>query len=135
MLIGHQAVLLHLASLQVIYPAEGLQYPSWLDYLVIGAFYSVAVFFEESSGDLRAIFSKQSKRNLAEVLLIHLLFLALLFVSIWEAPQMAGYLPAWMVKVRDMGDTYSSIAELLLALGAMILAVCERAWFSARRAG
>ena len=129
---GPQAVLLDLTcAVQGIYADGDFQfYLSWSGYAIVGGLYSVIVLIDEIPKCRRVFSTEQSNKTCIDVLLIHSLFLAVLFWGIREAPRFALYLPPWMTKTRDMGDGYCSIAECLFCLGAVLLAAIERIWLT-----
>jgi hypothetical protein len=106
-------------------PDEGVQFSSWWGCLLIGIFYSLFVFLEESSED-RTIFSERNKRSPTQILLIHISFLALLFCVLGACAHYAGYLPHWITDRYDMGEGPLSVANVLFFIGGAVLAVYER---------
>jgi uncharacterized protein with PQ loop repeat len=108
--------------------ADLLQYSSWSGYLVIGILYSLLLFFGEIPKAKRAIFSKQNKMNLTQILLIHISFLALLFLAFRVSSHVVRYLPPWITNAYDLGEGKMSIANLLFLIGALLLGACERIW-------
>lgn len=129
MLIDPHAVVLCLASLPgEVDWADLFQYSSWSSCLVIGIFYSLLLLFDEIPKAKRVIFSKQNRMNLTQILLIHISFLALLFLPLRASPHVARYLPPWITNVYGLGEGSMSIANLLFLIWALLLGACERIW-------
>jgi hypothetical protein len=129
MMIAPHVVHSSFASLaQVLYPEERLFPLSWSTYLGFGIFYSVLMFFDEIPREKREIFSKRNKMSLTQVLLIHISFLALLFLGLRVSSRLVPYLPPWMANVHDLGDAYTSGADLIVFFGVLLLFVCEKIW-------
>jgi hypothetical protein len=91
-------------------------------------FLQCADVFDEVPKEKREIFTKLNKMSLTQVLLIHISFVALLFLGLRVSSHLVPYLPPWMTNVHDFGDAYTSGADLLVFFGVLLLFVCEKIW-------
>jgi len=133
MLAGCHADLSFLACfLQATYPGEDFQYPIWWGNSLIAILYTTLMFFDEIPEDKREIFSRYNKMGLPQVLIIHVSFLALLFVYLHVAMRVEQRLPPWMTRRMDFGDGYTSIADSIVFFGALLLFVWEKLWLVSR---
>jgi hypothetical protein len=88
------------------------------------------IFFDEIPREKREIFSKQNKMSVTQILLIHFSFVALLFLVLQAWSHALLYLPSWLTDVHDLGEGYTSIADLLFFIGALLLIAGEKAWLT-----
>ena len=95
----------------------------WLKYLLVGIAYTIFVFWYSLTKDEARILSKQNVTPRSTIIVVHLLYLALIFSFMPFIPRIEGALPDWMtVRHGRMG----SIFGVMLLLAALILRIIER---------
>ena len=95
----------------------------WLKYLLVGIAYTIFVFWYSLTKDEARILSKQNVTPRSTIIVVHLLYLALIFSFMPFIPRIEGALPDWMtVRHGRMG----SIFVVMLLLAALILRIIER---------
>jgi hypothetical protein len=92
----------------------------------------MVIFFDEIPEAKREIFSQRNKMSLTQILLIHISFLALLFLALGSYSHILHFLPASITNSHDLGDAYTSVADLIFFFGAILLLAWEKAWLSSR---
>jgi amino acid transporter len=96
---------------------------AWLMYLLVGIAYTIFVFWYSLTKDEARILSKQNVTPRSTIIVVHLLYLALIFSFMPFIPRIEGALPDWMtVHHGRMG----SIFGVMLLLAALILRMIER---------
>ena len=96
---------------------------AWLKYLLVGIAYTFFVFWLSLEEDQAQILSKRNVTPRSTIIVVHLLYLALIFSFMPFIPRIKGALPDWMtVRHGRMG----SIFGVMLLLAALILRIIER---------
>jgi hypothetical protein len=103
------------------------RYP-WLIYLVVGAVYTVAVFWVWLPGDedTAPIFSDRNAKPLTVILGSHLVFLTILLESVWFASHSSSFLPGWLTdeNIVARGGRHS-VLEILLIIATYFMRKIE----------
>jgi uncharacterized membrane protein len=101
---------------------------AWLKYLLVGIAYTFFVFWLSLEEDQAQILSKRNVTPRSTIIVVHLLYLALIFSFMPFIPRIKGALPDWMICGDDMSGT---VFGVMLALAAFILRYIERRYIYA----
>ena len=74
---------------------DQLQHFPWANYILVGAGYTVLVFWVSFTNGSPRIFSRQNVKPLSAILMTHLVFLAILMEFLWIASGNLRFLPNW----------------------------------------
>jgi hypothetical protein len=110
-------------------PQEGLRYFSWLGFAALALLYSAFVFTSQLSKDGPLIFSRRNVRSLLQILTLHCGFIIILLLLLRISNQIVPILSYRMTDTFKAGrGARLSIADLVFAAIAAVLAFIERAW-------
>jgi NADH:ubiquinone oxidoreductase subunit 6 (subunit J) len=97
--------------------------PAWLAYLLVGAAYTIFVFWFSIARDEVRVLSRRNAKPRFTIVVVHLLFLAVIFSSMPLIPWVEASLPDWQTTVYARGF---SVFRGVLLLAALALRTIER---------
>jgi hypothetical protein len=111
---------------------------AWLKYLLVGIAYTIFVLWISFTENEGRILSKQNVTPRSTIIVVHLLYLALIFSFMPFIPRIEGALPHWMTMERPLPewitlgeDQIGSIFTDMLLPAAFILRYIERRYIYA----
>jgi hypothetical protein len=110
----------------------------WLKYLLVGIAYTIFVLWLSFTKNEGRIFSRQNVTPRSTIIVVHLLYLALIFSFMPFIPRIEGALPHWMTMEGPLPewitlgeDQMGSIFTGMLLPAAFILRYIERRYIYA----
>lgn len=105
---------------------------AWLKYLLVGIAYTIFVFWLSFTKDEARILSRQNVTPRSRIVVVHLLYLALIFSFIPFIPRIEGALPEWITLGEGYGvGQVDTLFPTVLLLAAFILRYIERRYIYA----
>jgi hypothetical protein len=111
----------------VLHETWGIQ-DAWVSYLSGFLFYTLFVFGYAFIDDKSTLFRSGNVRSLTKIFIVHLNYLALLFVIIQVAGFIKPYLPDSMLAEGRIGSWYGFLLFLILG----VIFFVEESWLAAK---